>query len=64
MYEVRYDDTGPLSGARKILDPGLITSCRRDVEDLYSRAEDLLTFLDNDQAALPPPLPTADRELR
>ncbi|WP_051753449.1 DUF6879 family protein [Streptosporangium amethystogenes] len=64
MYEVRYDDTGTLSGARKIRDPGLITSCRHEVEDLYSHAEDLLTFLDNDQAALPPPSPTADRELR
>lgn len=64
MYEVLYDTGGTLSGARKIVDPRLMESCRHEVEDLFSRAEDLLTFLENDRAALPPPLQTAGRESR
>ncbi|MEV8631973.1 DUF6879 family protein [Streptosporangium sp. NPDC051023] len=63
MYEVLYDGGGTLSGARKIVDSGLIESCRHDVEDLFTRGEDLLPFLDREQAALPPPLQTAGREL-
>ncbi|SNS07907.1 hypothetical protein SAMN05216276_1003258 [Streptosporangium subroseum] len=53
-----------LGGARNTTDGRSIESCQRDVEDLFSRAEDLLTFLENDQAALPPPLRSTDRELR
>ncbi|WP_037970661.1 DUF6879 family protein [Streptosporangium amethystogenes] len=64
MYEVVYDQSGTLSGARKISDPALIESCRHDVEDLFARGEDLLTFLDRDRAALPPPLSDATHESR
>ncbi|MFI6883892.1 DUF6879 family protein [Streptosporangium canum] len=54
MYEVLYDDSGTLSGARKILDTGVIESCRREVAELFSRGEDLPAFLGRDQAVVPP----------
>lgn len=56
MYEVLYDESGTLSGARKFLDSEVIESCRHEVDKLYARGEDLLAFLERDRAALPPPL--------
>ncbi|WP_405084894.1 DUF6879 family protein [Microbispora sp. NBC_01389] len=60
MYEVLYSADGTLAGARKIVDRGLIDSCRRDVERLFDMGRDLLPYLHEERAALPPPLQQSD----
>ena len=55
LYEVRYDRTGTLSGARRIDDPAVIAACRTEISVLYDQAEDLLTYFQREIARLPPP---------
>lgn len=55
LYEVRYDSTGTLSGARRIDDPVVIAACRAEISVLYDQAEDLLTYFQREIARLPPP---------
>ncbi|GHH63266.1 hypothetical protein GCM10017673_03820 [Streptosporangium violaceochromogenes] len=55
MYEVLYDATGTLRGARRIDDPRLRDGCRAQPAELYERAEDLLGYFDREIAPLPPP---------
>ncbi len=55
LYEVRYDATGALSGARRIQDQDVIFACRRELAELYDQAEDLLTYFAREIAHLPPP---------
>lgn len=55
MYEVLYDDSGTLSGARRIDDPDAIDACRRELSELYGEAEDLLAYFEREIAPLPPP---------
>ncbi len=56
MYEVLYTPDGTLTGARKIVGRALIESCRRDVESLFIVGRDLLPYLNEERAVLPPPL--------
>jgi Family of unknown function (DUF6879) len=55
MYEIRYDDSGVLCGARKFTDPVLIAGCIDDVHALFGYGEDLDTFFAREIAPLPPP---------
>lgn len=55
MYEVLYDETGILSGARKFEDPVLISSCRQEVQALLARGEDFQSFFEREIVPLPPP---------
>ncbi|MBG0828961.1 hypothetical protein HS041_14395 [Planomonospora sp. ID67723] len=59
MYEVLYDRTGTLSGARRIDDPDLLGSCRAELSRLYDQGEDLLNYFDREIIPLPPPKPGA-----
>ncbi|MEO3857592.1 DUF6879 family protein [Acrocarpospora sp. B8E8] len=56
MYEVLYTRAGTLSGARKIVDPALIDSCRHEVERLFDEGQELISYLNTERAVLPPPL--------
>jgi hypothetical protein len=55
MYEVLYDETGLLAGARRIDDPKILAGCRTELAELYEKGEDLLTYFDREIAPLPPP---------
>lgn len=55
LYEVVYDESGALSGARRIVDADVARACRTDLESLYGQAEDFAAFFDRDIAPLPPP---------
>jgi hypothetical protein len=59
MYEVLYDETATLSGARRIDDPAVIRACRQELDRLFEKGEDLLVYFDREIASMPPPtLPT------
>jgi hypothetical protein len=55
MYEVLYDHTGTHSGGRRIDDGGVIAACREELQELYDKGEDLLTYFEREIAPLPPP---------
>jgi hypothetical protein len=55
LYEVLYDETGNLSGARRMDEPAVITACRRELAELFGKAEDLLTYFQREIEPLPPP---------
>jgi hypothetical protein len=55
MYAVLYDETGTLSGARRIDDPHVVEACRRELSEIYAKGEDLLTYFEREIAPLPPP---------
>jgi hypothetical protein len=55
LYEVLYDETATLSGARRIDDPGVIVACRQELSELHDKGEDLLAYFDREIAPLPPP---------
>ena len=54
-YEVCYDDSGNLIGARRFLDADIIGRCSEDISDLLDRSEALRDFLRREPSALPPP---------
>jgi hypothetical protein len=56
MYEIQYTE-GVLSGARKFTDPGLITTCRREISNHWQRGEDILHYFPGKIANLPQPAP-------
>ncbi|WP_424534622.1 DUF6879 family protein [Sphaerisporangium viridialbum] len=58
MYEVLYDDTGILSGARRIDDQSVLDACRAQLAELYDKGEALLSYFDREIATLPPPTVT------
>ncbi|GIH98526.1 DUF6879 family protein [Planobispora takensis] len=58
MYEVLYDATGTLSGARRIDDPVLLSDCRAELAQLYDQGEDLLGYFEREIAPLSPPKST------
>ncbi|WP_377239162.1 DUF6879 family protein [Planobispora siamensis] len=58
MYEVLYDGTGTLSGARRIDDPVLLSDCRAELAQLYDQGEDLLGYFEREIAPLSPPKST------
>lgn len=55
MYEICYDDSGLLCGARKFTDRDLILECRADFDALYQQGEELHTFFAREIEPLPPP---------
>ncbi|WP_248966023.1 DUF6879 family protein [Sphaerisporangium perillae] len=55
MYEVLYDETGILEGARRIEDPKVFEACRAELAELYGKGEALLSYFDREIAPLPPP---------
>lgn len=55
LYEILYDDTGTLQGARKITDREVIDACRTEMDLLWGKAEDLGTYFAREIAPLPPP---------
>ena len=55
MYEVLYDDTATLSGARRIDDPAVIRACRQELNRLFEKGADLLVYFDREIASMPPP---------
>jgi hypothetical protein len=55
LYEVLYDETGALSGARRIGNPTVLTACRNELTELFNKGEDLLVYFDREIAPLPPP---------
>lgn len=55
MYEVLYDATGTHSGARRIDDPAVVSSCGREISEFYEMGEDLQVYFDREIAPLPPP---------
>lgn len=55
LYEVGYDHSGCHNGARRITDQGALKYCRTELELLYSTAQDLLPYFDENIAPLPPP---------
>ena len=56
-YEVTYDVGGTLTGARRITAPDVIAGCRQDAEELFGKAENLISFFEREIAPLPPPSP-------
>nr|WP_203983483.1 DUF6879 family protein [Sphaerisporangium rufum] len=58
MYEVLYDATGILDGARRIDDRRVLDGCRAQLAELYDKGEDLLSYFDREIATLPPPIVT------
>jgi hypothetical protein len=55
LYEVLYDTTGTLSGARRITAPEVIGACRDELGELYAKGEDVLAYFEREIAPLPPP---------
>jgi hypothetical protein len=55
LFEVLYDSSGTLDGARQIKDPDLIVACRREFENLFARGEPLSTFFEREVAGKRPP---------
>ena len=55
LYEILYDETGTLNGARRIDDHDLVIQCGNEIADLFSNGEDLLTYFDREIAPMPPP---------
>lgn len=55
LYEVCYDDTDALSGARRIDDPTVVKECRADLAHLFDHGEDFLAYFQREIAPLPPP---------
>lgn len=60
MYEICYDESGLLYGARKFTGPELILECRADFDALYQQGEDLQTFFAREIEPLPPPTLTPE----
>ncbi|GAA3807312.1 hypothetical protein GCM10022226_29370 [Sphaerisporangium flaviroseum] len=58
MYEVLYDDTGILIGARRVDDQAVLDACRAQLAELYDKGEALLSYFDREIATLPPPTVT------
>ncbi|MEV4291879.1 DUF6879 family protein [Nonomuraea bangladeshensis] len=44
LYEVRYDETGRHTGARKITDPRAVEPCIPVLADLFEKGEELRTY--------------------
>ncbi|MQA26845.1 MAG: hypothetical protein GEU94_15605 [Micromonosporaceae bacterium] len=54
MYEVLYDDTGTLTGARRVDDHRMIAACRAELADLYAHSEEFMCFFDRQIRPLSP----------
>jgi len=59
MYQVLYDQTGTLRGARRIDEPGPIAACAAEIRELHVKAERIGVFLAREPDALPPLQPGA-----
>ncbi|HEU5155671.1 MAG TPA: hypothetical protein VFU43_01645 [Streptosporangiaceae bacterium] len=55
LYEVLYDETGVLSGARRIDDLKVIDACRQELAELFDEGEDLLAYFEREIEPLPRP---------
>lgn len=55
MYEILYDTNSALCGGRKIVNPGVIEVCRNEIEELYNKGEDFLSFFEREIKPLSPP---------
>lgn len=56
MYELLYDGSGTLEGARRYTDPQLIVRCQRVLADLYAAGEPLRDYFLREVAGLPAPV--------
>jgi len=56
MYQVLYDQSGTLRGARRIEDRERVAACAKEISDLHEKAEGIRDFLKREPSALPPPL--------
>ncbi|MDQ3763495.1 MAG: hypothetical protein M3460_18260 [Actinomycetota bacterium] len=55
MYEICYDHNGVLSGGRRIVETDVISECRIEIDAIYQKGEDLLTFFEREIAPMSPP---------
>lgn len=56
MYEICYDQNSVLNGGRRIVETDIISECRLEIDAIYQKGEDLLTFFEREVVPMPPPV--------
>lgn len=55
LYDVIYSDAGEVEGAVRFTQPELVRQWAHFIEEIYSSAEDMISYFDRHVAQLPPP---------
>lgn len=56
MYEICYDQNSVLSGGRRIIETGVLSGCRLEIDAIYQKGENLLVFFEREVAPMLPPI--------